>query len=44
MADVLDRIARPSVVIEDVRRELLRKLTLLNVLGKRGVVESDVHN
>ena len=39
VADVLDRIARSGVTIKGGSRELLRKLTLLNVFEKRGVVE-----
>ena len=40
MADVLNRITRSSVAVEGRRQELLRKLALLDVLGKRGVVEA----
>ena len=36
---MLDQIARPNVAVKDWSRELLRKLILLDVFGKREVVE-----
>ena len=44
MADVLDQIARSDVAVEGGSRELLRKLTLLDVLEKRGVVDAAGRN
>jgi len=44
MADVLDRIARSDVTVKGESQELLRKLTLLDVLGKRGVMEMGSRN
>ena len=44
MADVLDRITRSGVTVECESQELSRKLTLLNVLGKREVVEAESQN
>ena len=44
MVNVMDWIARSGVVIEGESRELLWKLTLSNVLEKRGVEEAGGQN
>ena len=44
VADVLDRIACSCISVEGESRELLRKLTLLDVLGKRRVGEASSQN
>jgi len=44
VADVLDQIARSGVTVEGGSQELFQKLTLLDVLEKRGFVEASSRN
>ena len=44
VADVLNWIALSNITVEVGSRELLQKLTLLDVLGKWGVMEAGSQN